>query len=58
MAARYIVNLDRGVIHDRRYLTERCNSDQIALRRDYARWDRHTFRKHAWRRCLHCRPRR
>ena len=55
VAPRYVVNLFSGVVHDSRRLTERCNTDQIALRRDYARWERRIFRLQGWRPCLHCR---
>lgn len=31
---RYILNLKAKRVHDRRYFSERCNSDQILLRKD------------------------
>lgn len=34
MVKRYLLNLRAKVIHDREHLTERCNTDQIALRKD------------------------
>ena len=52
---RYIVNHGRSlVIHDRKGLTERCNSDQIAFRQDHDGEDIAHLLRHGYRFCKWC----
>ena len=52
---RYIVNHGRSqVIHDRKGLTERCNTDQLAFRQDHDRDGMELMLRHGYRFCRWC----
>ena len=51
---RYIVNPLRRTIHDREYLTERCNTDQIKARRDVDASEVFALEARGYRRCTWC----
>lgn len=48
---RFVINLNSGVIHDRKHLTESCNTDQIESKA-YA--DTIGLRYFDFHRCKHC----
>lgn len=57
-AQRYVLNLRSGVLHDRRHLSEQCNTDDIETRYYFATRDLDEAKQHLGyrRRCKHCNP--
>lgn len=55
---RYVLNMETGTLHDRRHLTENCNTDQIVKRMKFTTDDLDEARQHlAFRkRCHWCKP--